>query len=345
MTLTRRARPAITLIEMMVAMALTLVIMLILTESFKISLDFVRGANSTGTMMYQLNGAGTILVRDLKAEHFLREDQRPNGGVRLSDQRSDVATWTAPKRGFFRVECPAAGVAATDGDSFTVRTATNHRLHFTVILPGLNDSNLAAATAGGTTYKSRAYEVAYFLVPTGSTTPGGGQPLHDLVRRYRLAAPTGEGTALAPAAAADPAGDIISRRVAPPAADDDDDDDVAGNPPGPVNTLGNLRNAANRMPLTRFPVGGARYGEDILASNVLSFEIQTDWSTPGNPTAAPAFPGNTDYPYGGLPTPGGVYDTATVGPGNQRIKQLSITIRVYDPRMKQSRQNTWKVAM
>jgi hypothetical protein len=343
---TRRGRPAITLIEMMVTMALTLVIMLILTESFKISLDFVRGSNSTGQMMYQLNGAGAVMTRDLKSEHFLRDATRQNGGVRLSDLRADLTAppWAPPKRGFFRIQNPPPTAApATDREGFDVRTSTNHQLHFTVVLPGTNDSTLGLANAGAATYRSRVMEVAYFLVPTGRTSPGaGGQPLHDLIRRYRLAVPTGEGAAINAGAGADPGGEVISLRVAPPAADDDDDDGVAGNPPGPVNTLGNLRNAANRMLLNRLPVTSTRYGEDILASNVLSFEVLADWSSPGVRTAAPAFPGNTDYPFGNLP---GTYDSATVAAGGIRVKALQITVRVYDPRMKAARQNTWKVAM
>src|SRR5688572_1223835 len=115
MTRNRTNRRGVTLIELMVAMALTLVIMLILAEAFKSSLDFVRSANSTGSMIYQLNGAGTILGRDLQAEHFAPDDRKPNRGVRLSDQRLDwrnntpgsAKNWNPPPGGFFRLVSPA----------------------------------------------------------------------------------------------------------------------------------------------------------------------------------------------------------------------------------------------
>jgi prepilin-type N-terminal cleavage/methylation domain-containing protein len=64
----RLKRSGFTLIEMMVAMALSLGIMLILTESFKMALDFVRSAHSTGEMISQLNGAGILLTRDLNTD-------------------------------------------------------------------------------------------------------------------------------------------------------------------------------------------------------------------------------------------------------------------------------------
>src|SRR6478672_10390035 len=89
MTRNRTIRRGITLVELMVAMAITLVIMLVLGEGFKGTLDFVRGANSLGGMIYQLNGAGTVMTRDLKAPHFPADDRKPNGGISLSDQRLD----------------------------------------------------------------------------------------------------------------------------------------------------------------------------------------------------------------------------------------------------------------
>src|SRR5690349_13229089 len=109
MNRSRSTRPGITLVEMLVAMALALGIMLILTESFKMALDFVRGANATGTLITQLNGAGLALNQDLKADHFLPEDAKPGRGVRLSDQRLDwynvpgTPGWTQPVGGFFRI--------------------------------------------------------------------------------------------------------------------------------------------------------------------------------------------------------------------------------------------------
>src|SRR4051794_32261918 len=103
-----RLRRAIGLVELMVAMALSIGIMWILAESFKMGLDFTRHAHSTGTMMSQLDGARAIMARDLLADHFLPDDNKPNRGLRLSDQRLDWlnnsgAQWYPPTGGFFRI--------------------------------------------------------------------------------------------------------------------------------------------------------------------------------------------------------------------------------------------------
>lgn len=352
MTRDHSTRRGVTLIEVMVAMALTLVIMLILAEAFKSSLDFVRSANSTGTMISHLNGAGTILTRDLNAEHFLPEDvtSKPNGGLRLSDQRLDWAgstlpgkVWGPPRGGFFRIESPAPTSHGVDQDGFNITTAANHVLHFTSVLPGGSDQNLFAvrspAGAAGTVYSSRAAEIAYFLVETGQTDPGpSGRKVYNLIRRYRLIALDDQFVNSLTAAVADT--DVIS--VPNP------------NPTNTVNTLATVATPANRMPHTAFGAANARYGEDILLSNVLSFEVLADW-TPNPATAAPyaaAAPrpftnagiiDNSDSPYDYLPG-AGVFDTSNPAL-YVRVKTIQVTIRVWDPRMKQARQNTWKFAM
>lgn len=340
----RLSRPAFTLIEMMVAMALALGIMLILTESFKMALDFVRGANSTGEMISQLNGAGLLMTRDLRAEHFLPDATKPNNGVKLSDQRLDWnggvgpagATWTAPPGGFFRIHAPNPGVEQVDAQGFNINyPAVNHQLHFTSILAGAANtgtfSTIATASGVPTPFASQAAEIAYFLAPMGKKTSNlaGGQDLYNLIRRQRLVAmTTTDQPTLAPAA-----GDteVISA--------------VGPN----VNTMASIMNPANRMALTQLPVGSPRYGEDIVVSNVLSFEIQADWtphaSQAGSTTPPATFAsGNTDAPYHFLT--GGAFDTgATPPPQYVQIKSLQIIIRIYDPRLKAARQNTWKFAM
>jgi type II secretory pathway pseudopilin PulG len=361
MTVYRPIRRGITLIEMMVAMALALGIMLILTESFKMALDFVRGAHSTGELMSQLNSAGLLLTRDMQAEHFMDEGAaKPNGGKRLADQRIDQAGWTPPVGGFFRIVAPAVGVEQVDPQGFNInRPATpdptslppsplnpttlngnpsgGHALHFTVVMAGGGDASFTQ-NAGGTTYSSRAAEVAYFLSPMGKKTSvtAAGLPLYNLIRRQRLVAVTSdEETSLLPVAGD---AEVISRKVTPAAG---------------VNTMATVMEPANRMTLAPFGPG-ARFGEDIVVSNVLSFEVLADWTaaTPANNSRPFSIPANTDGPYdflNGVPAfPNGMFDTGgtTVSPPMPvRIKGLQITIRVYDPRVKTTRQNTWKFAM
>ncbi|MBA4189712.1 MAG: hypothetical protein C0467_17135 [Planctomycetaceae bacterium] len=339
MTRNRMIRPAFTLVEMMVAMALSLGIMLILTESFKMSLDFVRGAHSTGELISQLNGAGILLSRDLQTDHFLDAKSAKNG-PKLSDQRLDqvptAAAWSGlgPTGGFFKIVSTDPGteaLAPSDAQGFKINApAVNHQLHFTSVLPSASNASSFTVNSGGTTYSSQAAEIAYFLVPMpGKTTSvqAGGQQLYNLIRRQRLVAySSDEVTSLTP---------VVS------------DTEVISNAGANVNTMATVMNPANRMPLSQLS-SPARFGEDIVVSNVLSFEVQADW-TPGtitgSTTAPRAFATNTDAPYDFIQG-GGTFDTgAATPPQFVQIKSLQILIRIYDPRTKQTRQNTWKFAM
>ncbi|VTU00476.1 unnamed protein product [Gemmataceae bacterium] len=336
MTAFRPIRRGITLIEMMVAMALALGIMLILTESFKMALDFVRGAHSTGELMSQLNSAGLLLTRDMQADHFLDASGNP---AKLSNQRLDQAGWTPPPGGFFRIYSPPKAVETTDAQGFNIYApATDHQLHFTVVMPTGTDTSFTHNSGGGT-YSSRAAEVAYFLAPMPgkrTSVTASGQQLYNLIRRQRLVAvTTDEETSLAPVAGDS---EVISRRVSPTAG---------------VNTMATVMQVGNRMnPPAQLP-SGPRFGEDIVVSNVLSFEVQADWTpagagvpatTPPSTTPPRPFTSNTDAPYDFIN--GGVFDTgATPPPQYVRIKSIQVVIRVYDPRVKTTRQNTWKFAM
>ena len=105
-------RPAIGLVELLVAMALTIGIMWILAEAFKTGLDMTRELRSTTAMVSSLDGAKAIIAYDLSKDHFPRDDNRPGGGVKLSHQRFDWLTpagtgWSPPNAGFFRILSPA----------------------------------------------------------------------------------------------------------------------------------------------------------------------------------------------------------------------------------------------
>src|SRR5688572_11398631 len=65
-----RRRPAFTLVEMMVSVALVLFIMVILTEAFGKGLESFRTLKSVGDMESRLRAADMVLRRDLKADHF-----------------------------------------------------------------------------------------------------------------------------------------------------------------------------------------------------------------------------------------------------------------------------------
>jgi hypothetical protein len=313
-------RTAIGLVELMVAMALTIGIMWILAESFKTGLDMTRELKSTTQMVNHLDGARAIMTSDLSKEHFLRDENKPGGGVRLSQQRLDLLTragtgWSPPTAGFFRILSPLPTITAVDSDGFSMNTATTCALHFTSILPPTERNLYTVKAANGNTYTSRAAEIAYFLVATNATTPGGSL-LYKLHRRQRLVALT-----------RDERSQLIGG-VAHPEV-------IAGNGTDTVYVLGDpilpdVREQSRRLTITpsTMPGGGGASqafgpgfyeGTDLLLSDVLSFEVQVDWApnTAGTP-AVPAddVPGSTlaprttaannwDWPFDSLAHPGG----------------------------------------
>ena len=196
----------------------------------------------------------------------------------------------------------------------------------------------------GSYITGRAVEVAYFLVPNGQT-PGGVQK-YNLIRRARLAALTSDD---APAytrrlndiaaannprlEATDPPEVMTAKAMSSPP------------PPGPPYAtfqmfhLNDLTLPANRLvedwivlPVNKRPViTNHRIGEDVLLSNVTSFEIKftgppatvpVSWPTyvrkadgsPASPVWPRPFSENTDYPYDNLPF-NGEFDTFSQNPG------------------------------
>ena len=347
-------RRGFTLVEMMVAMALSLGIMLILAEGFKSSLDFVRLANANGQLMNQLEGTGNRLEHDLLAKHFTFEATKPNGGVRLSDQMMhQTATWTPPTGGFFRIEAGVPNYAAfTDIEGNAISTATTHKLHFTSILRGGSDAEQFTTdfpAGSATVYRSRAAEVAWFLVPTGELTSPTGLPLYNLVRRYRLVALDDDTRSTLDRV-------IQSETTTPARHQEVISVPVPNTTPPRANTLATVMNPANRLAMgSQFPqnppVGATRYGEDIVATNVLSFQVLVWGDAPPNPNAGPwprQFPTNTEAPFDYLPG-NGVLDTAvlatTTGVNRIRVRALQITLIIADTRVGIARSRTWKLDM
>ncbi len=177
-------RQGFTLVELMVSMALILFIMTILAEAFSAGTETFRRLKGIGDLQDKLRIAGTILKRDLAADHF-------QGRVRMSDPNF----WLngPPEEGFFRVYngSPVANVAGTlvtsptanyqiDGTDTAgppVYRATDHAIHmmvrysgktagdvFSTSLPG--DSPLLANFANGMGYDSRFQAFQTPIQPT-----------------------------------------------------------------------------------------------------------------------------------------------------------------------------------
>ncbi len=317
----------------------------------------------------------TALKRDLSADHFLDEDTKPNNGRKLSDQRTDrlfeyvdasrtppqrIAGYKPPKSGYFFAYSPRGYDnvfnfdEGNDSDGFRSSRSGNHILQFTVIMPGGAPENTITADVP---YRSsnqiigRAAEVAYFLVPDG-TTPNGVRKYH-LVRRQRLCALNGDD---APAYSSmfspgPPAG------IAAGAAPTDPPEVMAMRSTTQVFNLNDLTFAGNRV--IRSVITQHRIGEDILLSNVTSFEVKFTGSSGTVAWPTPFLSGNSDYPYDNLPFDG-AYDTfnqgpnwdlasnmagSSVGPTTAPLKRIRITgvqirLRTWDPQTKSTRQTT-----
>jgi type II secretory pathway pseudopilin PulG len=217
-------RQAFTLVEMLVAVALTLFVMVLLSQAFTSGLEAFRQLKAIGDMEGRLRMTTTQLRRDLMADHF-------EGRKRLSDP--NFFNDGPPREGFVRFWQGSPGVReGVDGDQIPSVVATDHILHFTVKLRGngredyfyadISDDpgafrpalppppgetrpggwalvgnpdsryqvdNYAANPPTGS-YASQWAEVAYFLRPNGDFLPTSPPiPLFSLYRRQLLVVP------------------------------------------------------------------------------------------------------------------------------------------------------------
>src|SRR6266498_1920925 len=87
-------RQGFTLVEVLVAMALTIFIMVILSQCFVAGLETFRQLKAIGDMESNMRTATTVLRSDLAADHF--ESKR---------RLSDVPFWIQgpPRMGYFRL--------------------------------------------------------------------------------------------------------------------------------------------------------------------------------------------------------------------------------------------------
>lgn len=406
-------RRGFTLVELMVAAAVCVLIMAVLATAFSLGIDTMRQMKSTGDLMDQLRGATEILRTDLKNDHFIDLDPTQNPPrSRVRDQRLDQIKLTGTAgsyrvdstgqfqtAGFFRARSTAVVVEGADADGLVSSRSTDHYLHFTTILPPGDSPEDSYTTtvptaAGGTrTFQSRAAEIAYFLEGMGQNTAGATPlPMYRLIRRQRLAAlnQTDLETRWRGAPVDDPAASpVLSIRV-------QSDGSRA------LNTLSDLVNPSNRLGGTSpnpgpppfgpgYAVKGpgndldlapsiSRAGDDILLSNVISFEVQLHWD-PAVPTGPPPHlttvrgpdpftpSAKSDSPFDTLPLKGAntntsvpeyVFDTwaalqswdavdpntgayttpANVPPYLIRVKAIQVRVRIWDPKLQNARQVT-----
>lgn len=196
-----RHRRGFTIVELLVALALILFIMSILSQAFVTASQSFNLLKAVGDMAERMRSAATLLRHDLAADHF-------EAKKRLS--QPDFWNNGPPINGFFRLTQFSSGtLEGTDLDGFSSFRSTDHSLHFTVKLRGNNRGDYFTAQIpigsplanvpgpdhrfqdSSVVFNSQWAEVAYFLVNTGDNA--NGTPLFALYRRYRLAVPDNAG--------------------------------------------------------------------------------------------------------------------------------------------------------
>src|SRR5882724_8623027 len=121
-----RRRQGFTLVELMVAMALIVLIMAIISQAFVEGLETFRQLKGIGDLQERLRTAVVPLREDLLAQHLATG----NGPVKLSGLGDPLNPITD---GFFRIEQTSASLLeGTDSDNIPSYSATTHALLFTI---------------------------------------------------------------------------------------------------------------------------------------------------------------------------------------------------------------------
>jgi prepilin-type N-terminal cleavage/methylation domain-containing protein len=136
-----KRRQGFTLVELLVAMALIIFMMAILSGAFQAALGTFRNLKAQGDLAEKLRATAQILQRDLAANHF-------DGNRRLSDP----TFWNngPPQQGFFQIWHSSTGAPeGLDLDGIGSYRSIDHKLAFTVKLVGNDMGDFFSASAAG----------------------------------------------------------------------------------------------------------------------------------------------------------------------------------------------------
>lgn len=374
---TRQPRSAFTITELLVAMALILFIMAILSEAFVMGLESMRHLKAVGDMDAKLRGTITMICHDLEADHF-------DNNKGLSDQM------VPPTQGFFRLfQGSAPIVEGTDADGIPSTRSADSMLHFTIKLSGLRLENFFNLSFPGAPANARSQwaEVAYFLRPTGTTSGASPDalPLFSLHRRQRVLYIPGPGQLNL-----NLLGNQLPISMAPQLFDVSTSPDLLNplvvhfNSPSdltiPVNRLGMLPSpnlldplqlanagilANNKYPaIIDSPTLQSYWGIDLALTDVISFEVKISTGGDFMDLFDPALQSLIKNPaFQGPGTPK-VFDTWTSArsllvdysnwllpgttlskPLDVQVKAIQISIRIWDPKTLKTRQVTFMQSM
>lgn len=339
-------RSGFTLVELIVAAGLTILIMTVLATGFQVGLQSLSQLKSAGDLADRLRTAETMLRLDLDAPHF--ESGSNPGTKKLSDFRFDLpGTLDAspPAGGFFSiVQNNPSSQEGIDQDSLSSTRNTTCVLGMTVQRTGKTagelfsaiDPNVATILAQPAnqmdvavtpnTYVSDWAEVYWFL-DTSRVSVQNGVNTYPLVRRVRLLTKT----AVAHNASWN---EVISG----PSTGVGQTNTLASIAPLSGNRLGNWFPSA-------IPSTSARFGDDIVITNVTSFEVKPVWqsatgiASPRVNLGVTTFLPNGDYPFDEVQTTGSIiFDTGMTPAPQIRVTGVQVKIRVYDAKNKMTRQ-------
>lgn len=294
----RSARRGFTLVELMVACALVVLILTILAVAFGAASGSFSHLKSIGDMAERLRTAQTKLRVDLEAQHFETGDSPAR--LRLSDLNYHQiglpgASVLTPKGGYFRIEQGSgSGYEGLDPDGLMSTNAfprltdspanRGHALEFTVRRDGdspddlftIQSNTLAAdsetdTALGASQFSTRWARVRWQL--GNPQTNSAGVTTYTLYRSVRLLAPAPPTTSLAATRQIL----IPSERelISTPA--------VAPFNPHTVQTITSPLTRVN-SPINPYDqtLNPTHYGDDIVLTNVTSFEVKPTWDAGAN---------------------------------------------------------------
>lgn len=205
-----RTRKGFTLVELLVAAALTMLIMTILASTFQTAMDSLSHLRSAGELQDRLRSSTERLRQDLQAPHH---DDEAIGSGKVSNLRLDLNPSGIPRSGFFQIVQTTASTEENSSSAANPKDystgATTHGLMMTVKLPGKTRQSIFTAPRVGTvagvqglddkndnliqntpsTYASKWAIVSWFLSDSGEKTNGPSpQTLFSLRRRVKLLA-------------------------------------------------------------------------------------------------------------------------------------------------------------
>lgn len=201
-----QSRRGFTLVELLVAAALTMLIMAILASSFQTAMDGMSHLRAAAEMQDRLRSASERLRTDLVTPHF--DDEAIRNG-KVSNLRFDLGVNTLPAGGYFHViqavpSLPENRLGVQLPNDYS-SISTSHALAFTARLPGKDAQNLfTAPRPAGTldhsndnlvsdpasTYGTKWAIVSWFPVASDSTTGPNPRAVNTLHRRVKLLAET-----------------------------------------------------------------------------------------------------------------------------------------------------------